>query len=335
MMIVVYGPDSFRALGKIKEMKEKFVREIDELDTSFGEIEAKALTVADLSRVLATDSLFAKKRLILIRNLMASKAESVVGALADYLSSIKTDNIVIFYEEQIGLDKNKKPVSLGATDKPKALNKAQQKLWSVIARDHQMYYPLLSDQELVRWWERRLAELGVTMSRVAQQRLLAAIGPDLWLLNNELEKLAAYKLASGGGEIDEEDLRLLVSHDLNQSIFELTDAIGNRDKAKAITLMRQQLIQNVMPLYLLAMLTRQFKIILSVRQALDNGQNVKLMTETLKLHPYVLQKSINQARNYNLVTLKSIMATLTKIDYNFKTGKWGVEMMLEILIARL
>lgn len=335
MMIVVYGQDSFRALNKIREMKEKFIREIDELDTSFGDLDGKSLTMAELSRALATDSLFAKKRLLLIRNVLANKSENFLKELADYLAQFKTENIIIFYEERLTLDKHKKPVWLTADDKTKALTKAQQKMWLVMAEAYLMYYPLLNEQELAKWLKQKLGESGLAISRGAERILLSA-GPDLWLINNEINKLIAYKLALADGlEINENDLRDLVSYDTNQSIFELTDAIGNKDKAKAIDLMKQQLANSAAPLYLLSMLNRQFKIILSVRQGLDNGLSPKTLADSLKLHPYVLQKSINQARNYNLTNLKAIIGTLAKIDYNFKSGKWSVEMMLDVLVARL
>ena len=336
MIIVVYGLDSFRASQKIREMKEKFIKDVDELDTSFDEVDGKAMVAADLSRLFATDSLFAKKRLVLVKNIFANKQEAFVVVLVDYLEKLQTDNIIIFHEEKLVMDKNKKAALALEKDKTKALSKTQQKLWQILAGGYVMYCPLLNDAELVKWMTQKLAPEGLTINRAAERFLLGTIGSDLWALDNELNKLIAYKLrVAESTEITEADIKLLVNYELSQPIFDLTDAIGNRDKARALNILNQQLEQGEAPLYLLAMLNRQFKIILSVRQGLDNGLNTRQLAETLKLHSYVLQKSVNQARNYNLVTLKSIMGTLVKIDYNFKTGKLPIEMMLDVLIARL
>ncbi len=336
MIIVVYGLDSFRASQKIREMKEKFIKDVDELDTSFDEVDGKAMVAADLSRLFATDSLFAKKRLVLVKNIFANKQEAFVAVLVDYLEKLQTDNIIIFHEEKLVMDKNKKAALALEKDKTKALSKTQQKLWQILAGGYVMYCPLLNDAELVKWMTQKLAPEGLTINRAAERFLLGTIGSDLWALDNELNKLIAYKLrVAESTEITEADIKLLVNYELSQPIFDLTDAIGNRDKARALNILNQQLEQGEAPLYLLAMLNRQFKIILSVRQGLDNGLNTRQLAETLKLHSYVLQKSVNQARNYNLVTLKSIMGTLVKIDYNFKTGKLPIEMMLDVLIARL
>lgn len=336
MIIVVYGLDSFRASQKIREMKEKFIKDVDELDTSFDEVDGKAMVAADLSRLFATDSLFAKKRLVLVKNIFANKQEAFVAVLADYLEKLQTDNIIIFHEEKLVMDKNKKAALALEKDKTKALSKTQQKLWQILAGGYVMYCPLLNDAELVKWIAQKLAPEGLVINRAAERFLLGTIGSDLWALDNELNKLIAYKLrVAESTEITEADIKLLVNYELSQPIFDLTDAIGNRDKARALNILNQQLEQGEAPLYLLAMLNRQFKIILSVRQGLDNGLNTRQLAEALKLHSYVLQKSVNQARNYNLVTLKSIMGTLVKIDYNFKTGKLPIEMMLDVLIARL
>jgi DNA polymerase-3 subunit delta len=336
MILFIFGPDSFRAQQKIAELKKKYLDQVDRLSTSFTEHDGKSLKVDDLSRLFATDSLFVKKRLVQINDVFAHKQMDFISALTEFLSVDHAEHIIIFYDQTLVLDSAKKPGFPVENKKPKALSKDQQKLWQVLSGAYSQYFPILNSAELGRWVESKLKSEGQTISKPALQLLVGMIGGDLWQMNNELDKLISYKLGSGSDRvISLEEVQLLVNHELNQSIFELTDAISNRNKAKAVAILNEQVAQGVADLYLLTMLVRQFRILLGVRQGLDNGLSPKQIGDVLKLNSFVLNKSINQARNFNLSSLTSIMSTLAKIDYRFKTGALKVETMIDILIARL
>jgi len=286
--------------------------------------------------LLATDSLFFFFLLVLISDIITHKPSELLEVLDNELERPLSDNIVMFYEAMLTQDKTKKPVLLTDDDKTKALNKSQQKLYKVLSTGYTLHFPSLNNLELARWIEEKLEAVNLKITKGASQALVALVGSDLWLMNNELEKIIAYKHGQGTSlEVDLNDIKLLINHDLSQPIFDLTDAISNRDRARAVKILSDQISQNVPDLYLLSMLARQFKILLTVRQALDNGLSGRALADHLKLNSYVLQKSINQARNFNLPVLQSIINTLVKIDYRYKTGNLPIETMIDVLIARI
>lgn len=336
MILFIFGADSFRARQKILEIKKKYHGEIDKLSTSEAEYDGRNLKVEDLNRLFATDSLFASKRLIQINDVFANKQSDFLKSLTQYLEIDKSENIVVFCDQSIGLDASKRPGLIQENNKFKALSKDQQKLWLVLSKAYSQHFGLLTPGELTKWIEKKVTNEALNIDKKALQVLVGLIGSDLWLMNNEVDKLIAYKKAEAVDTvINNSDIKLLVNHEMNQSIFELTDAISNRDKARAITIFNEQLAQNTAELFLITMLVRQFRILLGVRQGLDNGLNQRQIGEQLKLNSFVLNKSINQARNYNLSSLTSIISTLAKIDYRYKTGGLSVETMIDILIARL
>src|SRR5680860_1315507 len=50
--------------------------------------------------------------------------------------------------------------------------------------------------------------------------------------------------------------------------------------------------------YLIAMLVRQFKILLRLKEAKDSGQKADEIASSLKLHPYVVKKGLSQINNF-------------------------------------
>jgi DNA polymerase-3 subunit delta len=82
------------------------------------------------------------------------------------------------------------------------------------------------------------------------------------------------------------------------------------------------------------MIIRQFKILTQVRSGLDNGLTTQKIGQILKIHPFVLQKSINQVRNYKIENLKKAFNFLTLADYEYKNGGLNIETMLNILAIK-
>jgi len=135
--------------------------------------------------------------------------------------------------------------------------------------------------------------------------------------------------------IEERDVFEMVRGKLDTNIFSLTDAIGAGNKGQALKLLEEQIESGAAETYLLSMILRQFKIILRIRAALDLGGNGKSIASSLKLHPFIVQKGISQARFFSLDSLKKIISRLVRMDYELKTGQGDLKTGLALLIAGL
>ncbi len=83
------------------------------------------------------------------------------------------------------------------------------------------------------------------------------------------------------------------------------------------------------------MIIRQFKILLQIRQSLDSGLTTRKIMSTLKLHPFIIQKGINQVRNFSLINLKNTLNKLIEIDYLMKTGQAEAKIMLNLFAFKI
>ena len=120
----------------------------------------------------------------------------------------------------------------------------------------------LSGGELASWIRDAGDAKGVNLAPRAVAALSQLAGPDLWALENDLEKLAAY---SDGELVDEKTIAEVVSAAQQAKVWDLTDAIVEGDSRKASSAL-QRLLREGEPATLIAfMITRQFRQIALVK----------------------------------------------------------------------
>ena len=108
MIIFLYGEDNFRAKKKIREFKDKFLREVDKSGGSIEYIDGKTADLKEINAKAATASLLASKRMIIIEDIFSNKNKDLLPAAAEYFRAKEKNNwgnIVIFCDNSI---KNKK-----------------------------------------------------------------------------------------------------------------------------------------------------------------------------------------------------------------------------------
>src|SRR2546423_1669857 len=112
-----------------------------------------------------------------------------------------------------------------------------------------MQYPLPRGAAVKTWIENRARSSGVKITPEAVSMLADYIGNQLRLLANELDKLATY--AGGGATIDADDVRKLSPQVQEARVFDLTDALAERNRKKALDLLHDLLADGEPPLQLI------------------------------------------------------------------------------------
>lgn len=345
MLIFLYGEDNFRSRQKLNELKEKYLREVDKLGSGLNILAGAKASFSEIAEAVSPSSLLSKKRLIIIEDIFLNKDQSIHEKLLEYFKKHEAgDNIIIFWESGIKTKKVKNSlapmlISSGGQDKP--LNKKQADFFKFLAKQKYTFsFDQLSNTQAAAWVKKNAAERGGKISAKAAEVLVGLVGTDGWRMISELEKLinfkAAGKLTDGANvEIEVEDVQSLVRGNFSENIFALTDALSARNKALAARLLDEQVEAGLSDSYLLNMFVRQFRILLQIKQALESGLTQRQIATQLKLHPYVAQKGIEQARNFTLPILKNALNRLAEIDYQVKSGQGDYLTGLNMLIAKI
>jgi len=192
--------------------------------------------------------------------------------------------------------------------------------------------PLPSEREMTGWIHRKARELGGNFITDAAARLAEYIGNDTRRAMQEINKLLTY--TGGDRPVTSNEVVLLTAQEQEGNIFDMTDALGERNGLKALEQLHILLETNDV-LELSGMINRQFRLLLQAREILDERKGEDQIREELNLHPYVAKKLTEQARHFSIEQLETIYRKLLKIDIDIKSGGMPGDVAFEVLIAEM
>ncbi len=187
--------------------------------------------------------------------------------------------------------------------------------------------------ELPDWIRARARLRGIKLDAGAVQDLAEFIGDDLRLIDQELMKLGDY---AAGRTVTRDDVRALVPATRAASVFELVDALGSGDGATAGRLMHHALtVDGEPPLRLLAMIARQYRLLIQVKVLQAQGARPQEIAQTLNIGEWTVPRFISQANRHTFSQLEQAMERILAADEAIKTGRLTDHEALDVLLAEL
>ncbi len=166
----------------------------------------------------------------------------------------------------------------------------------------------------------------------AAQELTRAIGNDTLIASLEIDKLLTY--VDYQRPVTAEDVRLLTPEVAPISVFDMVDAIGERNLPKAAQLLHR-LLETEMPIPLFGMIIRQFRLLILAREVLDQGGRKPQIEKALKVHPFVAEKLEKQTTLFDMNQLKEIYHRLLTTDEYMKTGQMDPKIAMEMFVSEM
>jgi DNA polymerase-3 subunit delta len=196
-----------------------------------------------------------------------------------------------------------------------------------------MPFRQLWDKDIANWIEERVRKCDGTITPAAIKLLAELIGGDLYAMGNEIDKLLNY---SSAAEITEDNVRRLTSQTREPIVFDLVDAVVEGRRKDAQLLLHRLLQDGAAPIYLLVMITQQFRNIVRAKELSGTLQPSQIL-DRLGLAPkYPLAKLLKQARAYDLERIKRAYHEILEADIALKTGEYDNDQLpLDLLVTEL
>lgn len=201
------------------------------------------------------------------------------------------------------------------------------------AREHgkEIHCVLPKGAALETWISKRAQSIGVKITPEAAALLANYIGNQLRLLANELDKLATY--AGERAAIDVDDVRKLSAQVQEARIFDLTDALAQRNRRQALDLLHDLLADGEPPLKLISTITSQVRSLLLVKELADSGLRLPQIISATGLAPFVAEKTLRQIGKFSSSQLEDAYRQLLATDAALKRSRMTPEMALDLLVV--
>ncbi len=333
MFYILFGSDEYTVGETVARLRQRLAAADEMAELNFTELDGRTLTVAALRATSDTLPFLSERRLVVVRGLIGrcnpkggdrTGRRELADALIAYLPHIAATTRLVFAEGR--LDRNN-PVRRWA-EKWLAGKPAPDEL--AVVRE----FNTPPASALPRWLAARAAAKDGAIEASAATALAEALARegevDLRLADAELEKLLTY---ADGRAVTSTDVNLLVTPVSLENIFRLVDALAVRNGPTAATLLHQFLDHGEHPLRLLALITRQFRLLAHTRAMLDAGVPTGEMNAPLGVPPFVVRKLTVQARSFPMSFLVSALRKLRDIDTDIKTGHTDAVLALDLFVA--
>ncbi len=188
-------------------------------------------------------------------------------------------------------------------------------------------------QALLQWIKQRAEDKGSSVTPPAMQVLAELVGGDLWTIDRELEKLSLY---AAGRSITDSDVRAMVPYAQEVNIFAAVDAIMDGRPGPALRSLMQLMEDGQEPLYIIAMIERQLRLIALARDLSDRGvAQPDLGRRMGTSSDFVVRKTLGQARRLSTLQIRDKYRRVVESDLAIKQGRLEPALSLQLLVADL
>ncbi|WP_053367199.1 DNA polymerase III subunit delta [Bacillus sp. FJAT-27245] len=317
---LLYGTESFL----MKETGQLLLDQVlgDERDFNFSTYDMEEAPIEAALEDAETFPFMGEKKIVFVQNPVFLTSEKQkektvhnLQRLEAYLKEPAPYTILVFFAPYEKLDERKK------------LTKELKRV-AVTAE-----LKKLSDQELKHWIAGQAKRKGFSIEPEAVEIVAALAGSNLFMLSNELDKLALY--AGPGGKVDGPTVEMLIPKSLEQNIFSLTDKVVQRKTADALRIYYDLIKQNEEPIKILALLAGQFRLIYQIKELARKGYGQQQIAGLLKVHPYRVKMAAGLAGRFSDEELTGMIGQLAEADYKMKTGGADKSLLVEMFLMKL
>ncbi len=305
-LYLLYGEERYLQ----KTYRDKLRAALSEKDDTmnYSYFEGKQTDVEEVVDVANTLPFFAERRLIILENTGFFK--DGCEPLMEYFKNPAEDTYFVFVEQDI--DKRSRMYKY-AKENGRLAEFTQQ-----------------SEGILRKWILGRLKKENKQISEAALQLFLTKVGLDMENISAELEKVICYCLEKDS--ILPADVEAICTTRVQNKIFEMVDAIGNKNQKKAMDLYYDLLTLKEPPMRILALISRQFLILLQVKEIASMGKDA--IAKKVGIPSFAVQKNIVQAKQFRSCQLKEALNDCARYEEDFKSGRLNERLCVELLIVK-
>lgn len=267
----------------------------------------------DVIEELQTISFFQSQKVVLLSSILElyKLDQYDQERFISYLEKPNPDTILIMYSSQI--NENDLPIT-------KALN-----LYAKIVKMQD-----IQKKDLPNIIRKSFNDEDYQINEQAITELIERTNGDYQAIEQKITKLKLY--AYDQKVITIQAIRLLVSKNLDHNTFELSSAILNKDRTKAIQIYYDLLVANVQPTMILSYLANRVRDLIHIKLLLNRNYSQDMIAKHFQITDGRAYYMVRDAKKISIDELEKYLEQLSDLDFDIKSGnidaRLGVELFL-------
>ena len=313
---LVSGEEKFLIDNMIAFMKKTWIAPgAESLDFYMKDMGSSDLSVEDFQSLVGSPAFISKCRMTVIRNAgwwspKASSNPKEVEKMKAAIAAVPDFATVVFLEDKV--DKRKK------------------QLIDVVSENGMLVeIDTQSEETLTTWIRSSLSRKNISINPDCVASIISRTDSSMRMIHNETTKIVLYCENQGISRIDMNLLNKLCVPDVRASVFNMTDAIGEKKPGRAIQILNDLILLKEPIPKIRLMLARHIRHLICAKEL---GTEAKVIS-SLKVHKFVAKNLVSQARGFTMEELEKIYFLCFESDRWVKTGKMEDRMSMEVLLA--
>ena len=317
-LFLLIGNDEFAIARRLKDFESDFT-DPTSADMNTARLDARSMSENDLNTAVNAMPFLAKRRLVLLTNPSAKyNNASSRKKFLEFIEKAPDTTRVVMYESVEPRDADKHWLVKWAEKNEKLI---QTKAFML---------PKLRD--MTGWIVNEMKAQGGQIEPRAAEMLKDMVGVDTRQAGMEITKLLAY--VNWQRQVKVADVEAVCIVTSQQSVFDFVDALSSGNGKQAQHLLHR-LLESEDAFSLWGMVVRQFRLLVQAREILDARGTKDDVARALGVHPFVAEKTSQQAARFSMESLESIYRKLLRIDEGVKTSQLTLELAMDTLVVEL
>lgn len=312
---VLYGEEDYLRRYYAEQLKKQLLDELTE-DFNFHRLTTENFSLQTLSDSLEALPMMAERSMVLVEEVdLFELPESDRERLTAMLADVPEYCCLVLTYTAFKPDKRKK------------------KLWDAIEKNAVLAeFRYQSESDLRAWIARHFRALGKQIAPELCTYLLQQCGLSMTCLDGEIQKICAF---SGAETVVRADIDAVVEPTLDAVVFQLTDALAQRDFGAALERLQVLLKMQTEVIPIVAAVGAQMRRLNAAKILQAEGKGAQELASLCGIAPYAAGKTMTLSRRFSERFCRQAMLLCCQTDYQIKTSYDTPERLAEMLILSL
>lgn len=263
-----------------------------------------------------------------------SKKPDKNSPISSYLKNPSPSTVLIFVSNTDAF------TGISAGLKGKNIDKAKKQIENakfpyneILSKYEWIEFPKIWESNLPSWISQRVKSYGKTISQDAVELLFAQTPPSLRDLSNEIEKICLF--IQDQKNISVEDVGKIAGSSRSNNVFELQNAVGERNLKKSLTILYNMLASEKQEMLIITMLTRYFLAVWKLQEAAAATNNNSELAGKVGVNPFFLKDYRAAASKYSPTMVNNAIIALCDADLELKSSGFDNLLTMQNLLTKI